>query len=159
NSEDEAHDSAKVALSLGGRPRLARLVRVTRREPPRPRNSRRRHMLCNRLPVVIAAVTLGFAAASTHAEGPPKDGQAPGWYRMTLGKFEITALSDGTIRAPVHQLLHNIPLAREKELLEHAHLKSPVETSVNGFLFNTGSKLVLIDCGAAGLFGPTLGKL
>jgi len=34
-----------------------------------------------------------------------------------------------------------------------------VETSVNGYLVNTGSKLVLIDAGAAGLFGPTLGKL
>jgi glyoxylase-like metal-dependent hydrolase (beta-lactamase superfamily II) len=34
-----------------------------------------------------------------------------------------------------------------------------LETSVNGFLINTGSKLVLIDTGAAGLFGPTLGKL
>src|SRR5262249_20469999 len=32
-------------------------------------------------------------------------------------------------------------------------------TSVNGFLVNTGSKLVLIDTGAGGLAGPTLGKL
>ena len=78
---------------------------------------------------------------------------------MTLGKFEITALSDGTVPAPVDQLLHNIPPAREKALLERAYLKPPVETSVNGFLVNTGSKLVLIDTGAAGLYGPTLGKL
>ena len=34
-----------------------------------------------------------------------------------------------------------------------------METSVNGYLINTGSKLVLIDTGAAGLFGPTLGDL
>jgi glyoxylase-like metal-dependent hydrolase (beta-lactamase superfamily II) len=34
-----------------------------------------------------------------------------------------------------------------------------VETSVNGYLINTGDKLVLIDAGAAGLFGPTLGNL
>jgi glyoxylase-like metal-dependent hydrolase (beta-lactamase superfamily II) len=40
-----------------------------------------------------------------------------------------------------------------------AYLKVPVETSVNGYLINTGTKLVLIDAGAAGLFGPTLGKL
>lgn len=30
---------------------------------------------------------------------------------------------------------------------------------MNGYLVNTGSKLVLIDAGAGGLFGPTLGKL
>jgi glyoxylase-like metal-dependent hydrolase (beta-lactamase superfamily II) len=34
-----------------------------------------------------------------------------------------------------------------------------VEASVNAYLINTGSKLVLIDTGAAGLFGPTLGNL
>lgn len=38
-------------------------------------------------------------------------------------------------------------------------LKSPVETSFNAFLINTGSKLVLVDTGAGNLFGPTLGKL
>ena len=47
----------------------------------------------------------------------------------------------------------------EKLLLAAAYLKAPVETSVNGYLVNTGSKLVLIDTGAAKLFGPTLGKL
>ena len=86
-------------------------------------------------------------------------GQAPGWYRVTVGKFEVTALSDGTVQAPVDQLLRNIRLVRERSLLAGAYVKSPVETSVNGFLVNTGSKLVLIDTGAGGLAGPTLGKL
>ncbi len=116
-------------------------------------------MFRKRLLAAIAAAVLAFAAASTHAGAPLKGGQAPGWYRMTLGKFEITALSDGTVPAPVDQLLHNISPAREKALLEYAYLKPPVETSVNGFLVNTGSKLVLIDAGAAAFYGPTLGKL
>jgi len=34
-----------------------------------------------------------------------------------------------------------------------------VPTSVNGYLINTGSKLVLVDTGAGLLFGPTLGNL
>ncbi|MEP6503533.1 MAG: MBL fold metallo-hydrolase, partial [Betaproteobacteria bacterium] len=34
-----------------------------------------------------------------------------------------------------------------------------LETSVNAYLVNTGTKLVLVDAGAGTLFGPTLGKL
>ncbi len=93
------------------------------------------------------------------AEAPQLKTQAPGWYRMMLGKFEITALSDGTVALPVDKLLTNTTPDRVNGLLARAYLKSPVETSVNGYLINTGSKLVLIDAGAAGLFGPTLGKL
>ena len=106
-----------------------------------------------------AAAGIALLAGGADAEAPMRGGQAPGWYRMTLGKFEITALSDGTIQAPVDRFLHGVPPAREKALLERAYLESPVETSVNGFLVNTGRKLMLIDAGAGGLYGPVLGKL
>lgn len=108
----------------------------------------------------LAAAALGLAlAASAQAGPPPVKGQAPGWYRMTLGSFEVTALSDGTVELPVDQLLQGMPAARIQQMLARSYLKAPLETSVNGYLVNTGSKLVLIDVGAAGLFGPTLGKL
>ncbi len=55
-------------------------------------------------------------------------------------------------------MLHISPQQLEPAL-SRAYLKSPVETSVNGFLVNTGSKLVLVDTGAGTLFGPTLGRL
>ena len=84
--------------------------------------------------------------------------QAPGFYRMSVGDFEVTVLSDGTIDLPMDKLLHQKP-EKSTKTLEHNFLKSPVETSVNAFLVNTGSKLVLIDTGAGGLFGPTLGNL
>ena len=104
------------------------------------------------------AAALAFAPAS-HAEAPLAKGQAPGWYRMMLGSYEVTALSDGTATLPVDKLLTNTTPERVMGLLARSYLKSPVETSVNGYLINTGSKLVLIDAGAASLFGPTLGKL
>lgn len=102
--------------------------------------------------------TLLVAATLTHAAGPQLKGQAPGWYRMPLGDFEVTALSDGTVALPWDKILQG-PAARIQAALARQYLKAPLETSVNGYLVNTGSKLVLIDAGAAGLFGPTLGRL
>ena len=107
---------------------------------------------------LILATLLAISPAA-QADAPLAKGQAPGWYRMMLGKFEITALSDGTVALPVDQLLTNATPDTVSSLLARAYLKAPVETSVNAYLVNTGSKLVLIDAGAAGLFGPTLGKL
>jgi glyoxylase-like metal-dependent hydrolase (beta-lactamase superfamily II) len=110
----------------------------------------------------LHALLLGglLATASlAHAAGPMPKGQAPGWYRMMLGDFEVTALSDGTVALPWDKLLVG-PKPRIAAALRHEHMEaSPQETSVNGYLVNTGSKLVLIDAGAAGLFGPTLGRL
>jgi len=105
------------------------------------------------------AACLAAASAVSWAAAPQPKGQAPGWYRMMVGDFEVTALSDGTVALPVDKLLTNTTPAKVKAALARAYLKPPVETSVNGFLVNTGSKLVLIDTGAAGLFGPTLGNL
>jgi glyoxylase-like metal-dependent hydrolase (beta-lactamase superfamily II) len=112
--------------------------------------------LCIFSKVSLAALTL-IAAATAHAEAPMQKTQ-PGYYRMMLGGFEITALSDGTVALPVDKLLKAKPGQVEK-LLAKSYLKAPVETSVNAYLINTGSKLVLVDTGAAGLFGPTLGKM
>lgn len=106
----------------------------------------------------LLALVLASAGAA-QAAGPMAKGQAPGWYRMMLGDFEVTALSDGTVKLPVDKLLTNVKPATVEALLARSYLKPPVETSVNGYLVNTGSKLVLIDAGAAGLFGPTLGRL
>jgi glyoxylase-like metal-dependent hydrolase (beta-lactamase superfamily II) len=111
-----------------------------------------------RFRITLAATALA-AAGFAHAGAPQAKGQAPGWYRMQLGDFEVTALNDGTVKLPVDKLLTNVPAPTLESLLARAYLKPPVETSVNGYLINTGSKLVLIDTGAAGLFGPTLGKL
>lgn len=105
---------------------------------------------------VAMAAALACTAAS--AAAPLAKVQGPGYYRMMLGDFEVTALNDGTVDLPVDKLLHQ-PEAKTRKALEKSFLKTPLETSVNGYLVNTGSKLVLIDTGAAGLFGPTLGKL
>ncbi len=105
------------------------------------------------------AVVASLTASHAFAEAPMAKAQAPGFYRMMLGDFEITALSDGTVKLPVKDLLLKTTAAKVDAALKRAHIGYPVETSVNGYLVNTGAKLVLIDTGAAGLFGPTLGNL
>ena len=109
--------------------------------------------------VVAAIVGSVCLLGAAHAAAPQVKTQAPGFYRMALGDFEITALSDGTVALPVEKLLAGMPAAKVKKALASASLISPVDTSVNGYLINTGAKLVLVDTGAAGLFGPTLGNL
>jgi glyoxylase-like metal-dependent hydrolase (beta-lactamase superfamily II) len=112
---------------------------------------------------LVAAFTAftGFIATApsdAQAAAPMVKTSAPGYYRIMLGDFEVTALSDGTVALPVNKLLTNTTPGRVDKALAKSYLKSPLDTSVNAFLVNTGEKLVLIDAGAAGLFGPTLGK-
>jgi glyoxylase-like metal-dependent hydrolase (beta-lactamase superfamily II) len=108
----------------------------------------------------LVALAAGVVYAShTHAAAPPAKTQAPGFYRMALGDFEVTAISDGVVGLHVGQLLTNTTPQRVTQLLKQAYLQDPVPTSVNAFVVNTGSKLVMIDAGAGSLFGPTLGKL
>lgn len=112
------------------------------------------------LAATVAATTLGLGAVGVaHAAAPMVKTSAPGFYRMMLGDFEVTALSDGTVNLPVDKLLTNTTAAKVNKALAKSYLAAPLETSVNAYLINTGSKLVLVDTGAAKLFGPTLGNL
>jgi glyoxylase-like metal-dependent hydrolase (beta-lactamase superfamily II) len=104
-------------------------------------------------------LALAALASPALANAPLSKASTPGWYRMMLGDFEITALSDGTVALPVDKLLTNTTPAKVEAALTRAYQKPQLETSVNCYLINTGSKLVLIDAGAGTLFGPTLGKL
>ena len=104
------------------------------------------------------AGSLLFAAAA-HAAGPMVKTQAPGYYRLMLGDFEVTALFDGVIDVQPSKLLTNTTPAQVGQLMARAYQKEPLPLSVNAYLINTGSKLVLVDAGAGTFFGPTVGKL
>ena len=108
--------------------------------------------------VVALALTLVFSAGAEAGAAQQKT-QAPGYYRLMLGEFEVTVLSDGTFQADLGKILTNITPKELDAALARSFLKDPVETSVNGFLINTGSKLVLVDTGSGTLSDPTPGKL
>jgi glyoxylase-like metal-dependent hydrolase (beta-lactamase superfamily II) len=107
----------------------------------------------------LLCILLSAFVPASFAAAPMVKTQAPGYYRMMVGDFEVTAVSDGTVDLHVGMLLTNTTAARVKTALARSFLKDPVETSVNAYLINTGAKLVLVDAGAGTLFGPTLGKL
>ena len=123
----------------------------------------KQHIPALALIAMVCAGSAGLPGVSVmgtaHAAAPMVKTAAPGFYRMMLGDFEVTALSDGTVNLPVDKLLTNTTPAKVNKALAKAFVTAPLETSVNGYLINTGSKLVLIDTGAAKLFGPTLGNL
>src|SRR4051812_20804598 len=87
----------------------------------------------------LFAGALALASIGASAAAPQAKGQAPGWYRMMIGEFEVTALADGTVGLPVDKLLTNTSPARVQAALARAYLKVPLETSVNGYLINTGA--------------------
>ncbi len=112
-----------------------------------------------RATALIAAVAFStWAGAPAQAAAPQVRTQAPGFYRMMLGDFEVTALYDGSFDLPVDQLLKQ-PAGKTNAALARHFQGLPVETSVNAFLVNTGTKLVLIDTGTGGYSGPTSGTL
>lgn len=107
---------------------------------------------------LLAAALLACAGLAA-AAAPQQMTQVPGYYRMAVGSYEITALYDGAIDLD-SALLKNIDEQEIRALLARKFLKGPaVQTAVNAYLINTGDKLVLVDAGAAKLFGPSLGHI
>ena len=85
-------------------------------------------------------------------------GTAVSTHRMKLGSFEVTTLLDGFLDIPPAVLQGDADLIRRH--LEAAGLwGSPLRTSGNTFLVNTGDKLVMIDCGGAKMLGPSAGRM
>ncbi|CAI0997377.1 ribonuclease Z [Serratia entomophila] len=107
----------------------------------------------------LLGAALAIMALQATATAPQVKTPTPGFYRIMLGNYEVTALSDGVLRLPADKLLLNsTPQQIDAGLAEH-HQSLPVVTSVNAYLINTGGKLIMIDAGAGALLGDSLGKL
>jgi glyoxylase-like metal-dependent hydrolase (beta-lactamase superfamily II) len=105
-----------------------------------------------------ALLATAFVPPAAVADAPLQKTQAPGWYRFMVGDIEVTALSDGTMKLPVTQLLKG-NTTQITDALRRNYQGEQVETSSIGFLVNTGSKLVLIDTGSGVFMGPAGGAL
>lgn len=118
--------------------------------------SRRSFMAATAAAAVAAAwPRTGFAAA------PLSTAQGPAAYRYRLGDFQLTAIYDGTWFLPIDgKFVSNASGAEVNNALALAFLPPDImPISFTALLVNTGSKLVLIDCGSAGQITDTAGFL
>ena len=114
--------------------------------------------------VMKLGAAAGLAAAApfaAYAKAPLSGVQASAVYRYKVGDIEVTALDDGIAKFPLGEgFVTNAKLADVQAALKDAFL--PPETMQIPFtalVVNTGSKLILIDTGTAGLVAPTAGVL
>jgi glyoxylase-like metal-dependent hydrolase (beta-lactamase superfamily II) len=119
-----------------------------------------RRSLLAAAPALLAAGSIG-SPTPAGAAAPMVGKQAPGFYRFKVGEFEVTALLDGIVQAPLNPArIPNVPVEEVRKAMESQFM--PVEPTVNYFTqiaVNTGSRLVLIDAGFADNGAPTTGQL
>ncbi|MBJ2064849.1 MBL fold metallo-hydrolase [Serratia odorifera] len=106
---------------------------------------------------LVLPASLLLATSLTHAADTHQ--QAPGYYRMALGKLTVTAVSDGTITLPLEKLLLPIDPQRLKQRMAEDAMTPQAETSINTFVIDDGKQRVLVDTGAGQLFGNNGGHL
>jgi glyoxylase-like metal-dependent hydrolase (beta-lactamase superfamily II) len=102
-----------------------------------------------------------MAAVFVAAAPPPVKTQSPGFYRLAVGSFEVTALYDGNLRIGP-QILHGLDPSALQGLLagEFADTNEKgVLTAINAYLVNTGAHLILVDAGLGTCGGPATGHL
>ncbi|MEB2843041.1 MBL fold metallo-hydrolase [Rhizobiales bacterium RZME27] len=119
----------------------------------------RRDLLKSSAGIALAASAMTALPSVVFARAPVVGRQAASFYRLKLGSYEITALSDGTVKLPMSKIYRNIAEQDAEAYLTNHFQSGESETSVNAFLVNTGDRLVLIDAGTGDLLGPALGKL
>lgn len=100
-----------------------------------------------------ALVSLFLIHGVTHADAPLVKTQAPAFYRLMIGKFEVTALLDENSTWPegVDVLFPSLSKEQKQALRVKTQLQPQNDFSTIAYLVNTGEKLILIDTGGRGL--------
>lgn len=106
-----------------------------------------------------AGLALALTSVGALAQAPLQGTQAPGYYRLAVGDYEVTALFDGyNDLSP--KLLEGLTQDQIRALLVRRSIETPgVQTAFNAFLVNTGKQLILVDTGAGQCIGATAGML
>jgi len=109
----------------------------------------RRQLLGGAAAATAAAALSSFPTSTAGAAVPLSGTQAPGFYRYKVGSFECTSINDGARSFPMPDtFVKNVPKEEALAAAEAAYMpKGMVTVPFNPQLINTGSKLILIDCG------------
>jgi glyoxylase-like metal-dependent hydrolase (beta-lactamase superfamily II) len=122
----------------------------------------RRNLLTGAAAIGAAAIAPANGFSPARAAAPPLGSQAPGFYRYKVGSFECTSINDGARSFPMlDTFVKNVPKEQALAAAEAAYMpKGMVTVPFNPQLINTGSKLVLIDCGnGVATFEPSKGAV
>jgi glyoxylase-like metal-dependent hydrolase (beta-lactamase superfamily II) len=126
------------------------------------RELNRRDLLAGTAAFGAAAVLSPWGISKAHAAAQPSGAQAAGYYRYKVGSFECTSINDGAATFPMPDtFVKNVPKAEALAAAEAAYMpQGMVTVPFNPQLINTGSKLVLIDCGnGIARFEPSKGAV
>src|SRR5260370_34693433 len=120
----------------------------------------RRQLLAGAAATGAATALTSFGASPVRAAVPPAGAQAPGFYRYKVGDYECTSINDGVFLRPIDNFVRNVPKEQAQAAAEAAYMpKDMVAVPFNPQLINTGSKLVLIDCGnGVAMLEPSKGR-
>ena len=122
----------------------------------------RRDLLAGVAAAGAATALTPLATPAARAAVPPAAAQAPGFYRYKVGAYECTSINDGARSFPLPDtFVKNVPKEEVLAAAEAAYMpKGMVTVPFNPQLINTGSKLVLIDCGnGIASYEPTKGAV
>ncbi len=127
-----------------------------------PLTSKTSHLL--KTLIMAGALSTAFFSQSfaetPAAPVPMQIKQAPGYYRMQLGNYEITAIYDGYVMIEKQVLTGKSAEAIDQQLSTYVvNSDKGLQTAVNTYLINTGNGLILLDTGAGSCFGNTLGHI
>ncbi|MGF6254788.1 MBL fold metallo-hydrolase [Ensifer sp. LBL] len=111
------------------------------------------------LGLLAATALLPLAPRFAFSAAPFSTVANAGYYRFRFGKFEVTALSDGTLALPMTKIYQNAPEGELQRRLDANFLGKEPHLSINAYLVNDGERLVLIDAGSGTLLGAAAGKL
>jgi glyoxylase-like metal-dependent hydrolase (beta-lactamase superfamily II) len=105
--------------------------------------------------VFAAAGVARESVTPAQAAAPATGKQAAGFYRYKVGDFEITAINDGVWLPDVAPGRNFSVEDAQKSLAAQFQRTDKMVVPITPLMVNTGSKLVLIDTGTAGMFVPT----
>ena len=115
--------------------------------------------------LVTGSAVAGLVGGSWSGDGlqaraPVSKNQVPGFYRFSLGQFQVTVVSDGTIAFPAEALWPEANKAeRDAVFVSDFQATDKSTLQLNVLAVNTGERLVLIDAGYRDKGQPTAGRL